>query len=173
MLDLRILRANILKALVLLLVLLPPATGEAGWLFGNDSASERAGLDLSKGYDRNTVTTFTGRVAALPGANSDPLTMELTVGGNRLIVVLGPRWYLQDDDLNWKVGSSVSVRGSRAQGKDGRIYLIAQWISLPNGRQLTVRSDSGRALWSGGGQRGGSGLGGQRQQQRGGFRGGR
>jgi len=136
--------------LMVSVLLLTPVSGHAGWLFGDDAPAARAGLNLSQGYDRNTVVTVTGRVAALPAADSDPVTIELTTVTDRFIVVLGPRWYLQDDDLGWKVGDTVSVRGSRAQGKDGQSYLISQWISLPDGGQLTVRSDTGRPLWSGG-----------------------
>ena len=131
-------------------LLLTPVPGHAGWLFGDDAPAGRAGLNLSQGYDRNTVVTITGRVAALPVADSDPVTIELVTASDRFIVVLGPRWYLQNDDLGWKVGDTVTVRGSRAQGKDGQSYLITQWISLPNGSQLTVRSDTGRPAWSGG-----------------------
>ncbi|MDD2502081.1 MAG: hypothetical protein PHN92_14850, partial [Geobacter sp.] len=63
-------------------------------------------------------------------------------------------------------GDSVTVRGSKAQGKDGRSYLLAQWISSPSGGQLMLRNEAGRPVWSGGfrgGQQGPSG-----QQQRGG-----
>jgi hypothetical protein len=131
-------------------LVLMPVSGHAGWLFGDDAPAGRAGLNLSQGYDRNTVVTITGRVAALPAADSDPVTIGLAVASDRFIVVLGPRWYLQNDDLGWKVGDTVTVRGSRAQGKDGHSYLITQWISLPDGGQLSVRSDTGRPLWSGG-----------------------
>lgn len=149
MLHLRFLYSIFLHLLVVVL-LLTPALGHAGWLFGDDAPTGRAGLNLSHGYDRNTVVTITGRVAALPVADSDPVTIELAIASDRFIVVLGPRWYLQNDDLGWKVGDTVSVRGARAQGKDGHSYLITQWISLPDGGQLTLRSDTGRPLWSGG-----------------------
>lgn len=141
---------HIFLYLMMTILLLTPASGHAGWLFGDDAPAGRAGLNLSQGYDRNTVVTITGRVAALPAADSDPVTIELATASDRFVVVLGPRWYLQDDDLGWKLGDTVSVRGARAQGKDGQSYLISQWVSLPDGRQLTVRSDMGRPLWSGG-----------------------
>jgi len=164
MLHLRFLHSMSLPLMVSVL-LLTPAAGHAGWLFGDDAPTERAGLNLSQGYDRNTVVTVTGRVAALPAAESDPVTIELATVNDRFTVVLGPRWYLQDDDLGWKMGDTVSVRGSRAQGKDGHSYLISQWISLPDGGQLTVRSDTGRPLWSGGRHL----RTGQQQHQQGGF----
>lgn len=151
MLHLRFLY-HIFLHLLMAVLLLTPASGHAGWLFGDETPAERAGLKLNQGYDRNTVVTITGRVAVLPTTDSDPVTIELATSSDRFIVVLGPRWYLQDDDLGWKLGDTVSVRGARAQGKDGRSYLLTQWVSLPDGRQLTVRSDTGRPQWSGGSQ---------------------
>lgn len=150
-----------LNGLFLLLLLLAPASGHAGWLLGDDTTNGRTGLNLEQGYDRNTVVTVTGRVAALPTDDAGPLSLELVVGPDRLIVVLGPRWYFQDDALDWKLGDVVTARGSRAQGKDGRNYLMAQWVSLPDGGQLDVRSATGRPSWAGG-QRSGAG----QQQQR-------
>lgn len=150
-----------LSAAVIVVVLLQ-SPAEAFWGFGSGRDGTASGLDLVEGYDRNTVTTLTGRVAVIPDQAADPVTVELTVGSERLVVVLGPRWYLQDDTLDWKVGESVTARGSRAQGKDGRAYLLAQWITSRSGGQLVLRADTGRPGWSGGSrggrQTGGSGM---------------
>lgn len=122
-----------------------PKTVWAGWIFGE----ETAGLNLG-GYDRNTVTTLTGRVTASPDRAADPVVLELSTANGAVVVVLGPRWYLQSDSLDWKVGASVSVRGSLAQGRDGRTYLLAQWVENPDGGTLVLRSATGRPGWSGG-----------------------
>lgn len=153
-------------AAVLVVVLLQ-TSADAFWGFGSSRESSASGLDLVQGYDRNTVVTLTGRVAASPDPASDPVTMELLVGAEKVTLVLGPRWYLQDDDLDWKVGSSVTVRGSKAQGRDGHTYLLTQWVSMPSGGSLMLRSESGRASWTGGrqsGQLGGQGTGGAPQR---------
>ncbi len=130
-----------------LVALLLSSTAEAFWGFG---AGEGSGLNLIQGYDRNTVTTVTGRVTASPDQGMDPVQFEIVAGSERIVTVLGPRWYLQDDDLSWKAGDTVTVRGSLAQGRDGRSYLLAQWVTMPGGRQLVLRSDTGRPGWSGG-----------------------
>ncbi|MGB4599069.1 MAG: OB-fold nucleic acid binding domain-containing protein [Trichlorobacter sp.] len=144
--------------------MLAPAQSQAGWLFGDSTGVGRSGLNLDHGYDRNTVVTVTGRVAAVPAASSDPLTVELSDGTDNLVVVLGPRWYLQDDTLEWQAGDLVTVRGSRAQGMDGRSYLLAQWISTPGGGQLVLRNDAGRPGWSGGRRGERQGMGGSMQR---------
>jgi hypothetical protein len=131
-----------------LLLRLFSGTADAFLGFGGTQDSGASGLDLVQGYDRNTVVTVSGRVAAVPDASADPITVELLAGTERLIVVLSPRWYLQDDSLDWKVNDPLTVRGARAQGKDGRSYLLAQQITGPTGAQLILRSASGRPAWS-------------------------
>jgi len=150
---------------VVLTLILLQSPAQAFWGFGSAQATDKSGLNLEQGYDRNTVVTITGRVAALPDPSADPVTVELVAGSERMVVVLGPRWYLQDDNLDWKVGDTLTVRGSRAQGRDGRSYLLSQWVNLPGGGQLMLRSDAGRPGWSGGrsGTSMGSGMGGSGQ----------
>jgi len=153
-------------AAVLVVVLLQ-APADAFWGFGSSRDNSASGLDLLQGYDRNTVVTLTGHVAARPDPASDPVMLDLLVGAEKVTLVLGPRWYLQDDDLDWKVGSPVTVRGSKAQGRDGQTYLLTQWISMPSGGTLMLRSDTGRASWAGGrqsGQQGVQGAGGASQR---------
>jgi hypothetical protein len=158
-----------MAAVMVVVLLQSPA--EAFWGFGSGREREGSGLDLEQGYDRNTVVTVSGRVAVVPAAATDPATVELTAGTERLIVVLGPRWYLQDDDLSWQVGDPLTVRGSRAQGRDGRSYLLAQWISTVGGGQLVLRSETGRPGWSGGRRGDRQGMGGLLQRGAGGRKG--
>ena len=158
----------LIAAAIVVVMLQRPA--EAFWGFGSGGEGGTSGLDLVQGYDRNTVVTSTGRVAAAPDSSADPVTIELVAGSERFVVVLGPRWYLQDDHLDWKAGDVVTVRGSKAQGKDGRSYLLAQWVSSPSVGQLLLRNETGRPVWAGGFRGGQQGAG---QQQRGGTGGGR
>lgn len=142
----------LMVSLAMALALLAPLQkAHAAWPF-TDGGPERSGLDLSQGYDRNTVVTITGRVAALPDNTADPVTVEVVAGSERLVVVLGPRWFLQDDDLDWKVGDQLVARGSRAQGKDGRSYLLAQWVTGPSGASVVLRTPSGHPGWVRGGR---------------------
>jgi len=136
--------------LAIMLMVLQPSSAEAFWGFGSNGDGGKSGLDLVQGYDRNTVVTLEGRVAVAPDPAADPVTVEMIVGSERIMVVLGPRWYLQHDDLGWKAGDSISVRGSTAQGKDGLTYLLPQWVSGTEGGQLVLRSEAGRPGWSGG-----------------------
>lgn len=163
----------LIAALSMVVTLQSTADAFLGFGAGRDGGA--SGLDLVLGYDRNTVTTITGRIAVIPDPADDPVTIEITSGTDRFVVVVGPRWYLQDDNLAWKTGETITVRGSKAQGKDGRSYLLAQWLTTSSTGQLVLRNGAGRPGWSGG-TRTGQQSGGAGQTQRGGaggYRGGR
>ena len=156
---------TLIAAAALLLVL--GGTADAFWGFGDSGQQDKSGLDLEQGYDRNTVVKISGPVAVPPRPLAGGLiAVDLNLPGEQIVVVLGPAWYLQDDNLDWKIGDQVTVRGSLAQGKDGRAYLLSQQITTPRGTTIELRGQNGRPSWSGGfrgGQQGG-GAGGQVQR---------
>ena len=156
---------TLIAAAALLLVL--GGTADAFWGFGDSGQQDKSGLDLEQGYDRNTVVKISGPVAVPPRPLAGGLiAVDLNLPGEQIVVVLGPDWYLQDDNLHWKIGDQVTVRGSLAQGKDGRAYLLSQQITTPGGTTIELRGQNGKPSWSGGfrgGQQGG-GAGGQVQR---------
>ena len=169
-------RFSLIYLLALAVCLILPYRADAFWGFSSGgTSSNTSGLNLVQGYDRNTVSTITGRVVSPISPSVDPVTLDLQNSTELVTVVIGPRWYLQDDAINWKAGDQITVRGARAVGKDGKTYLLAQWLTSPDGSQLTVRSDTGRPAWSGGSrirQQYGSGAGsGQQRNGSGGHRG--
>ncbi|MHB8772342.1 MAG: hypothetical protein ACYC7J_15215 [Syntrophales bacterium] len=143
-------RMRILVAAAALLLALG-GTADAFWGFGDDRPQDKSGLDLERGYDRNTVVKVSGPVAVPPRPVADGLiALEMDLPGERVVVVLGPAWYLQDDDLDWKVGEPLTVRGSLARGKDGRAYLLSQQVTTPSGTTIELRGQNGSPSWSGG-----------------------
>jgi hypothetical protein len=163
---------TLIAAAALLLVL--GGTADAFWGFGDSGEPNKSGLDLEQGYDRNTVVRISGPVAVPPRPLAGGLiAFDLNLPGEQMVVVLGPAWYLQDDNLDWKIGDRVTVRGSLAQGKDGRTYLLTQRISTPDGATIELRGENGSPSWSGGLRGGQPGGGSGGQIQRGGGAGGR
>ncbi|MBA4424073.1 MAG: hypothetical protein C0390_13415, partial [Syntrophus sp. (in: bacteria)] len=138
----------LIAAAALLLVL--GGTADAFWGVGDSRQQDKSGLDLEQGYDRNTVVKINGSVAVPPRPLAGGLiAVDLNLTGEQIVVVLGPAWYLQDDNLDWKIGDQVTVRGSLAQGKDGRTYLLSQQISVPGGATIVLRGENGSPSWSG------------------------
>lgn len=156
---------TLIAATALLLVL--GGTADAFWGVGDTRGADKSGLDLETGYDRNTVVKISGPVAVPPRPLAGGLiAFDLNLSGEQIVVVLGPAWYLQDDNLDWKIGDQVTVRGSLAQGKNGQTYLLSQRVSTPGGATIELRGENGSPSWSGGlrgGQQGG-GSGGQIQR---------
>ncbi|OGU13592.1 MAG: hypothetical protein A2076_12165 [Geobacteraceae bacterium GWC2_53_11] len=137
---------NIISLLALLLLLLP-VTAQAFW--GN--SDNQSGLNLETGYDINTVTTVTGRVVALhAGDDHRNAQCELESNGTHTVVVLGPSRYWAEHGIAIKTGDEVAVRGSKAQGKDGVVYFLAQKISdTSQNSSVSLRNESGRPAWAG------------------------
>ncbi len=78
-----------------------------------------------------------------------------------MIICLGPQRYWVDQGMPLKEGDKVTVRGSKAQGQDGVIYILAQKITeIDQGVAVVLRDESGHPNWAGGRMRSGSEVGG-------------
>lgn len=150
-----------LIALSLIAVTLPAGirTAEAFWGFGEGKSIERSGLDLNGGYDRNTVTSVSGKVVSLVFDEEHPPNLIVVQeNGATIHLVVGPHRFWSEKGIALKAGDDVTARGAKAQGRDGNTYLLVQRLkSLTNGTEVTLRDDSGRPAWSGGRDGGGSG----------------
>jgi hypothetical protein len=143
-------KTTIISSILLLSLMAAPITAQA---FRGSDADKQSGLNLETGYDANTVTTISGRVVLLQtGDDHRNAQLELESSGTRSVVVLGPQRYWMENGIAVKVGDNVTVRGSKAQGKDGVVYVLAQKISdTSQNRSVSLRNESGRPAWSGGG----------------------
>lgn len=126
-----------------------PIAAHAFWGFGSDS---RNGLNLETGYDANTVTTVTGRIVTLQtGDDHSNAQLELESNGVSAIVVLGPQSYWAEKGIPLKAGDYIMVRGSKAQGKDGAVYILAEKITDRSlDTTISLRNESGQPAWRGG-----------------------
>ena len=118
-------------------------------------------LNFESGYDVNTVTTVTGQILSIQaGANRHNLQLEVESGGSRMIVCLGPQRYWAEHGVSLKEGDQVVVRGSKAQGQEGVIYIVAQKITeTSQGSVVILRDESGHPNWAGGSMGRGNGAG--------------
>ena len=140
----------------LLILLFFPFSVQAFW---GDEQGNRPSLNLESGYDVNTVTTVTGQILSIQtGINRHNLLLEIEGGGTRIMVVLGPQWYWVVHGVPLKEGDEVVVCGSKAQGQNGVIYILAQEVTIPR-QELSVilRDESGHPNWAGGPGRGNGG----------------
>ena len=135
-----------------------PNVAHAFWGSGNEG-DKLSGLNLETGYDANTVTTMTGRIVSIQTGDHQPHSqVEIENNGVRAIVILGPQRYWAEKGITLKAGDSISVRGSKAQGKDGKVYILAQTISdTTQNTSVSLRNESGRPDWVGGSMGNGQG----------------
>ena len=142
-------RCSSVMIVVILLILLPAAASFAsfGFSFGGNDLG-KSGLDFTNGYDVNTVTSVSGRVASLPRTGEkEQVFLEIKVGGDSISLGLGPKAYWEQQGIQLRLDDEVTAKGSKAQGKDGKTYLITQKLAnKTTGAQTVLRTDSGAPL---------------------------
>lgn len=110
----------------------------------------------SRIYDPNTVETDSGRVVSIehidrggPRSHGEHIVLRTRQG--RLMVHLGPEWFLDRQAMKIRHGDEITVTGSRVI-LGGKPVLIAAKVS--DGREVLVLRDSqGIPVWRGSGQR--------------------
>ncbi|TWJ14073.1 DNA-binding protein [Geobacter argillaceus] len=125
-------------------------SASAGFGFGNDDLG-KSGLDFSKGYDVNTVTTVSGRIISSPRTDEhEQVFVEVKADGDIISFSLGPKSFWDKKEIPLHPNDDIAAKGSKAQGKDGKTYLLVQKLTnRTTGAQMAVRSERGVAAWSG------------------------
>ena len=138
-------------SLTLLLTLLLAFPFPAFCFWGNDGDNSPS-LNFKSGYDINTVTTVTGRIIAIQTGEDRPnVQLVLENNGVTSVICIGPQRYWAENPLPFKTGDAITVRGSKAQGRDGVIYIMAQKIAdTTQDVSFVLRDESGRPAWAGG-----------------------
>jgi|GEM_PF-3347309 len=124
--------------------------GETAAFWGNDAELGTSGLDYAKGFDINTVATVKGTIVQSPvDRGQGHAIMDVRTEQGQLNVIMGPWWFWEKNSIPLDKGHEVTITGSKAQGKDGGLYLFAQEITnRSKGHSLTIRSETGVPLWS-------------------------
>lgn len=124
-------------------------TAFAGF-FGSDDKG-KSGLDFNGGYDINTVTTMSGRVISPPhSAGKENVIVEIKSGSETLNISVGPGSFWDKKGIAINMNDDILVKGSKAQGHDGKTYVLSQKIiNKTTGAQVDLRNDKGEPSWSG------------------------
>ena len=127
----------------------------AGFGFGGDDVG-KSGLNFNRGYDINTVATVSGHVISSPqSGEKEHVFVEIRAGGETISLNLGPRSYWDKKEIPLRSNDAVTAKGSKAQGKDGKTYLMVQKLTnRTTGAQMIVRDERGGPAWSGRHERG-------------------
>src|ERR1039457_786255 len=119
--------------------------------FGNDNSS-KIGLDLVRGYDVNTVTTIIGQVVSTPHViETGHVIIEIQKDHEIINLCVGPYSYWDINGIKLNMNDNITAKGSNAQGKDGKSYVLIQKISnRTTGKQVVLRNEKGEPVWPGG-----------------------
>lgn len=132
----------------LLLNCLTAGIAAAAFGFGSDSA-EKSGLDFNHGYDVNTVVTVSGRAYTAPTIGEQG-SVVVAVGGEGGVVrlALGPERFWKQSGISISANDDLVAKGSKAQGQDGKWYLITQRLTnRSTGAHVDLRDDRGTPRW--------------------------
>ncbi len=102
-------------------------------------------------FDTNSLVTLRGWVVRLesfrPGGGASPgLRAIVQSGADKVTVQLGPRWFLERQELQLQPKDPVAIEGSRVQ-MGGDSVVIARAISCGE-RSLVLRDAEGSPAWS-------------------------
>ncbi|MDD2364786.1 MAG: DNA-binding protein [Desulfuromonadaceae bacterium] len=167
--------------ILIALAMISASVNNANAFWGSERRYNPSGLDVTAGYDVNTVTTIHGTVITPPAKaeQGEHTQMAIATEHGTAIILLGPWSFWEKQAFTVALNEEIYITGSRAQGKDGSVYIFAQRIENgTSGVSVMLRSANGAAVWSHGGRsatgsaRGSSGGTVQRYGNRGGTGGG-
>ena len=76
--------------------------------------------EVSEGYDENTEVTLKGTIKDVGRGMRGPVIVLLQVGGKNYQVITAPPWYIAQEGIELKLGSSYEVTGSKFISRDGK-----------------------------------------------------
>jgi hypothetical protein len=155
------------KAMALFIVVLIGASAGPALAQPGPGAGRRMGPGGGMGprfYNPQTVTTIKGQVESLEtlsgmgrrgGRGMMHRRVVLKTDQGRIIVHLGPTWYVTEEKLPLKVGATLEVTGSKVT-RNGKTVIVAREAKT-DGKTLTLRDEQGLPVWRGMGRGGGRG----------------
>ncbi len=144
--------AGIVAVMTLLTFVLAPQALAQGGPKWRGSGGWGPGSQFGRLYDPKTVETISGevvkvdRITPIRGMSAGVHVLVKT-DKEEVSVVLGPQWYLENQDVKIEPKDKVEVKGSRVTVQ-GKPALIA--VEVKKGREtLRLRDESGVPVWSG------------------------
>ena len=106
--------------------------------------------EVSEGYDENTEVTIKGTIKDIGRGMRGPVIVLLQAGSKNYQVITAPPWYIAQEGIELRPGSSYEVTGSKFISRDGNPYIIASHLKdLSTGKITQLRDSSCMPLWKG------------------------
>ena len=116
-----------------------------------------AGWPAGRMYNPQTVEKLDGKIQSLEmvtaGRTDIParVLLKLKTAKETVTVYLGPKWYLEEQQVELSPGDYIQVRGSRITMDEQPLILPNEIIK--NSKVLKFWDDQGRPMWRGQGPR--------------------
>ncbi len=121
----------------------------------NDPAS--AGWPEGRMYNPKTVEKLDGKIQSMETVTAGRMDiparvlLKLKAAKETVTVYLGPKWYLEEQQVELSPGDYIQVRGSRIMMDKEPVILPNEIIK--NSKVLKFWDDQGRPMWRGQGPR--------------------
>jgi len=119
---------------------------------GRGPGDQGGGIHYGMMWNAKSVTSLAGEVTAVEkytpgrGGNLYGLRMIIKTEKEKLPIILGPAWYIEQQDFSIAPQDRVEVKGSRLSIQGQPIILAAE---LKKGNKiLKLRNGQGRPLWT-------------------------
>ncbi|MEJ2083500.1 MAG: TonB-dependent receptor plug domain-containing protein, partial [Acidobacteriota bacterium] len=119
---------------------------------GGEEQAWRREPRVERLWNRKDIETHLGRIvrvekAVAPDGKSHGVHLLVEAEAGRILVCLGPSWYIDELDLELAVGELVRVTGSRTERAE-EPALVACRITWGD-KTAELRDEEGQPLWSG------------------------
>ncbi|MGE4133852.1 MAG: DNA-binding protein [Bdellovibrionales bacterium] len=122
---------------------LTPCDGSGGW--GSECAYNRI-------FVVKDMTQMAGEVVSVDtfvpqSKMTEGVLLKVKSGKDMMTVHLGPKWYIDNQDIRIAPADQIEVRGSKIHF-DGAPAIVAAEV-IKGDKSLYLRDDQGRPVWSG------------------------
>ncbi len=115
------------------------------------------GMGMGRGmggkmYDPTRVETLSGKVVsvdefAAPRGRGTAVVLKVTSGSDTLAVHLGPKWFLDKQEMKFAAGDTVEIKGVKSFRRGQDIFIAGE---VKKGDDiLKLRDEQGIPVWAG------------------------
>lgn len=105
-------------------------------------------------YDPNTEIAIKGKIVEIMQKERGQIIIGVLKQNMIYNVFTAPRWYIEEEKIDFKLGDEVVVHGAKFFSKEGTIFIIARSIhNISTGKIYQFRDEFMKPCWRGKGYR--------------------
>ncbi|MGC8795747.1 hypothetical protein [Thermodesulfovibrio sp.] len=109
--------------------------------------------EWEESYDPNTEIAIKGKIAEIIYRDYGPVVIGITKHDKIYNIITAPRWYIEQEKIEFNLGDEVVVHGAKFFSKKGELFIIARSIhNISTAKIYSFRDENMKPCWSGGRQ---------------------